>query len=118
MSDDAAREEPSPTNPAEVSSASAASWKSRVATLGAGLSRHWFVGLITVALLAHAAALWVFAYERTAERPAPSGEVDLGRFEFRNVAAGTDDVNAAAFSLHIRFLDEVEPRARRELADH
>jgi flagellar basal body-associated protein FliL len=91
-------------------------WKNRVAAIGQTLAKHWFVGLITLALAVHATGLWIFAVQRTAQ-PERTAEVDLGRYEFRNAAPRRGEVSEAAFALHIRFIDEVESRAHRQLAD-
>lgn len=91
-------------------------WKVRIQRFRQAASKHWFVGMITLALLGHGAGLWIFAIQRTA-RPDQTSEVDLGQFEFRNTAARRGEMNRATFSLHIRFIDEVASRARQQLAD-
>ena len=92
-------------------------WKARFGRMGQSLAKHWFVGLVTVALVGHAAGLWVFAIQRTTPAVVESSEIDLGRYEFRNTSAPGGKVSGVEFALHIRFIDEVESRARRQLAD-
>jgi flagellar basal body-associated protein FliL len=91
-------------------------WKARISRFRQAAARHWFVGLITIALVGHAAGLWMFALQQTAQ-PEQTGEVDLGRFEYRNTSVRRGEVSAATFALHVRFIDEVESRARGQLAD-
>lgn len=91
-------------------------WKTVLRRVGGTLAKHWFVGLITVALVGHAVGLWVFAIHRTTP-VVSSSEVDLGRYEFRNASARRGELAEVQFALHVRFLDEVDGRARHQLAD-